>query len=84
MKLPTSSPERQREDVLTAAAPVGGHIVGWADDWEVSVANGDQGATGGMTPTRVQGRPGRHWTTRVVERLSTPPAAEPFQDDGAE
>lgn len=35
MKLATSSPERQREDVLTAAASVGGHIIGWADDWEV-------------------------------------------------
>ncbi|MGO4418585.1 recombinase family protein, partial [Streptomyces sp. MCAF7] len=43
MKLATSSPERQREDVLTAAASVGGHIVGWADDWEVS------GATDPMT-----------------------------------
>ncbi|MGW7638277.1 recombinase family protein [Streptomyces decoyicus] len=38
MKLATSSPERQREDVLTAAASVGGHIIGWADDWEVSGA----------------------------------------------
>lgn len=36
MRLATSSPERQREDVLTAAASVGGHIIGWADDWEVS------------------------------------------------
>ncbi|WP_326616882.1 integrase [Streptomyces decoyicus] len=38
MKPATSSPERQREDVLTAAASVGGHIIGWADDWEVSGA----------------------------------------------
>nr|WSX24150.1 recombinase family protein [Streptomyces tubercidicus] len=38
MKLATSSPERQREDVLAAAASVGGHIIGWADDWEVSGA----------------------------------------------
>ncbi|MFC4982765.1 recombinase family protein [Streptomyces atroolivaceus] len=38
MKLATSSPERQREDVLTAAASVGAHIIGWADDWEVSGA----------------------------------------------
>ncbi|MER5178130.1 recombinase family protein [Streptomyces sp. NPDC002896] len=43
MKAATSSPERQREDVLTAAASVGGHIIGWADDWEVS------GATDPMT-----------------------------------
>ncbi|MFE7837519.1 recombinase family protein [Streptomyces sp. NPDC057474] len=43
MKLATSSPERQREDVLTAAGSVGGHIIGWADDWEVS------GATDPMT-----------------------------------
>ncbi|MGW0838774.1 recombinase family protein [Streptomyces sp. NPDC002787] len=43
MKLATSSPERQREDVLTTAASVGGHIIGWADDWEVS------GATDPMT-----------------------------------
>ncbi|MFB7327420.1 recombinase family protein [Streptomyces sp. NPDC056190] len=38
VKLATSSPERQRENVLTAAASVGAHIVGWADDWEVSGA----------------------------------------------
>ncbi|MFI0734141.1 recombinase family protein [Streptomyces sp. NPDC021225] len=36
VKLATSSPERQPEYGLTAAASVGGHIVGWADDWEVS------------------------------------------------
>ncbi len=44
MKLATSSPERQRENVLTAAASVGAHIIGWADDWEVS------GATDPVTP----------------------------------
>jgi DNA invertase Pin-like site-specific DNA recombinase len=38
VKLATSSPERQRESVLTAAASVGAHIIGWADDWEVSGA----------------------------------------------
>ncbi|MFR9797876.1 recombinase family protein [Streptomyces sp. MS06] len=38
VKLATSSPERQRENVLTAAAAVGAHIIGWADDWEVSGA----------------------------------------------
>ncbi|MGA5295739.1 MFS transporter [Streptomyces koyangensis] len=43
MQLATSSPERQRENVLTAAASVGAHIIGWADDWEVS------GATDPMT-----------------------------------
>ncbi|WP_340642837.1 recombinase family protein [Streptomyces albidoflavus] len=43
VKLATSSPERQRENVLTAAASVGAHIIGWADDWEVS------GATDPMT-----------------------------------
>ncbi|WP_236578292.1 recombinase family protein [Streptomyces tendae] len=43
MTLATSSPERQREDVLTAAASVGGHIIGWADHWEVP------GATDPMT-----------------------------------
>ncbi|WP_327723329.1 recombinase family protein [Streptomyces europaeiscabiei] len=36
MKLATSSPERQREDILTAADA--GHIIGWADDSEVSGA----------------------------------------------
>ncbi|MGW7244755.1 recombinase family protein [Streptomyces decoyicus] len=36
MKPATSSAERQREDVLTAAASVGGHVIGWADDWELS------------------------------------------------
>ncbi|MFJ4791184.1 recombinase family protein [Streptomyces sp. NPDC088794] len=47
MKAATSSPERQREDVLTAAEAVGGHIIGWADDWEVS------GATDPMTRPRL-------------------------------
>ncbi len=32
-----------------------------------------------MTPARAQGRSGRHWTARVVDRLSAPPAGEPFQ-----
>ncbi|WP_210571244.1 integrase [Streptomyces sp. GESEQ-4] len=43
VKAATTSPERQREDILTAAKAVGGHIIGWADDWEVS------GATDPMT-----------------------------------
>jgi DNA invertase Pin-like site-specific DNA recombinase len=47
VKAATTSPERQREDVLTAAAAVGGHIIDWADDWEVS------GATDPMTRPRL-------------------------------
>ncbi|MCK1812874.1 recombinase family protein [Streptomyces sp. XM4011] len=43
MKAATSSPERQLEDVVAAAESVGGHIMGWADGWEVS------GATDPMT-----------------------------------
>ncbi|MGP4112689.1 recombinase family protein [Streptomyces sp. 4N509B] len=43
VKAGTLSPERQREDVLAAAEAVGGHIIDWADDWEVS------GATDPMT-----------------------------------
>lgn len=43
VKAAATSPERQREDVLTAAAAIGGHIIDWADDWEVS------GATDPMT-----------------------------------
>ncbi|WP_255308362.1 hypothetical protein [Streptomyces marincola] len=38
MNAATTSPERQRENVLSAAAAVGGHIIAWADDWEVSGA----------------------------------------------
>ncbi len=34
----TSSPQRQGDQILRAAADVGGHIVAWADDWEVSGA----------------------------------------------
>ena len=34
----TSSPEKQEDQVLRAAASVGGHIIDWADDWEVSGA----------------------------------------------
>ncbi len=47
VKLATSSPDRQRENVLTAAASVGAHIIGWADDWEVS------GATDPVTRPRL-------------------------------
>ncbi|MGW3690094.1 hypothetical protein [Streptomyces sp. NPDC005125] len=43
MKPATSSPERQRENVLAAPAFVDAHIIGRADDWEVS------GATDPMT-----------------------------------
>jgi len=39
----TSSPERQADQTLDAVASVGGHIIAWADDWEVS------GATDPMT-----------------------------------
>ncbi len=34
----TSSPARQGDQILQATADVGGHIVAWADDWEVSGA----------------------------------------------
>ncbi|WP_436982776.1 recombinase family protein [Streptomyces sp. enrichment culture] len=47
MKAATTSPERQRQDVLTAAVSIGGHIIGWADDWEVS------GATDPVTRPRL-------------------------------
>ncbi|OLZ72983.1 hypothetical protein AV521_07505 [Streptomyces sp. IMTB 2501] len=45
MKLATWSPERQHEDVLTAAASVGCHIIGCADDWEVSAAEAGPSAS---------------------------------------
>jgi site-specific DNA recombinase len=34
----TSSPQRQAEQILAATDDAGGHIVAWADDWEVSGA----------------------------------------------
>ncbi|GAA2092242.1 recombinase family protein [Kitasatospora saccharophila] len=34
----TSSPERQRDEILRAVDAVGGHVIAWADDWEVSGA----------------------------------------------
>ncbi|GAA2644561.1 hypothetical protein [Streptomyces lunalinharesii] len=46
VKAATTSPERQREGALEAAASVGAHIIDWADDWEVP------GATDPMTPYR--------------------------------
>ena len=39
----TSSPQRQGDQDLKAASDAGGHIIAWADDWEVS------GATDPMT-----------------------------------
>ncbi|MER5491503.1 recombinase family protein [Streptomyces sp. NPDC002490] len=43
MSAATSSPERQRDDVLAAVESVDGPVMAWADDWEVS------GATDPMT-----------------------------------
>ncbi|UXY29455.1 recombinase family protein [Streptomyces sp. HUAS TT20] len=34
----TNSPEKQGDLILKATTEVGGHIIGWADDWEVSGA----------------------------------------------
>ncbi len=34
----TSSPQRQGDQILEATADAGGHIIAWADDWEVSGA----------------------------------------------
>jgi site-specific DNA recombinase len=34
----TSSPQRQGDQILQATADAGGHIIAWADDWEVSGA----------------------------------------------
>ncbi|WP_258563032.1 recombinase family protein [Streptomyces phytophilus] len=34
----SSSPDKQREQVLSAVESVGGHVIAWADDWEVSGA----------------------------------------------
>lgn len=34
----SSSPSKQRDQVLSAVDAVGGHIIAWADDWEVSGA----------------------------------------------
>ncbi|WP_107122862.1 recombinase family protein [Streptomyces caeruleatus] len=38
MKDASNSPEKQLNQVLSAAESVGGHIITWADDWEVSGA----------------------------------------------
>src|SRR5260370_8837322 len=32
----TSSPEKQGHQILRATGDAGGHIIAWADDWEVS------------------------------------------------
>jgi site-specific DNA recombinase len=34
----TSSPQRQGDQILQATTDAGGHVIGWADDWEVSGA----------------------------------------------
>ncbi|MFJ6465546.1 recombinase family protein [Streptomyces sp. NPDC091387] len=47
MSASTSSPERQRDDVLATVKAAGGHVIAWADDWEVS------GATDPMTRPRL-------------------------------
>ncbi|QDY79304.1 recombinase family protein [Streptomyces qinzhouensis] len=75
----TSSPERQEALVLSAAEAVGGHIIAWADDWEVSGATdpltrpglgpwlrGEKGPYDGLAGSAVD-RIGRN----VVDVLST-------------
>ncbi|WP_240555358.1 hypothetical protein [Streptomyces albus] len=47
MEAATTSPGRQWQDVLTAAVSIGGYIVGWAGDGEVS------GATDPVTRLRL-------------------------------
>lgn len=49
MSAATSSPERQRHNVLDIVESVGGHVIAWADDWEVS------GATDPMTRPKLKG-----------------------------
>ncbi|MFI1940306.1 recombinase family protein [Streptomyces purpureus] len=34
----TNSPDRQLDQVLSAVEAIGGHVIAWADDWEVSGA----------------------------------------------
>ncbi|MFJ6217356.1 recombinase family protein [Streptomyces sp. NPDC092296] len=34
----TNSPERQAQQIVASATDAGGHIIAWADDWEVSGA----------------------------------------------
>ena len=34
----TNSPTRQLEQIIAVVEAVGGHIIAWADDWEVSGA----------------------------------------------
>ncbi|MET9417522.1 recombinase family protein [Streptomyces klenkii] len=34
----TNSPEKQQNHILSAVEAVGGHVIAWADDWEVSGA----------------------------------------------
>ncbi|MER6011041.1 recombinase family protein [Streptomyces bluensis] len=38
MKDATNSPEKQLDQVLSAVVAIGGHVIAWADDWEVSGA----------------------------------------------
>ncbi|MGW0734813.1 recombinase family protein [Streptomyces sp. NPDC002851] len=79
VKAATSSPERQRSDVLAAAASMGAHIIGWSDDWEVPGATdpmtrpqlgpwlrGERGPHDGLVAAAVD-RLGRH----VVDCLNT-------------
>ncbi|WP_255952210.1 recombinase family protein [Streptomyces odontomachi] len=38
MKDASNSPEKQENHVLSATEAIGGHVIAWADDWEVSGA----------------------------------------------
>ncbi|CAM5315720.1 integrase [Streptomyces spiroverticillatus] len=75
----TSSPERQQNLIMDAVEAVGGHIIAWADDWEVSGATepmtrpqlgpwlrGEKGPYDGLAGSAVD-RIGRN----VVDVLST-------------
>ena len=71
----TSSPEKQANQTIDAVAQVGGHIIAWADDWEVSGAT-DPMTRKGLGPwLRGEMGPYDGMAAASVDRLRRPPHA---------
>ncbi|MGW8763735.1 hypothetical protein ACWGN5_14655 [Streptomyces sp. NPDC055815] len=70
VKAATTSPERQREDVLTAAAAIGGHIIDWAAEVHGDVPAAEVPAVGADEPALLDGDTSSHAKEHVQEVLA--------------
>ncbi|MET8129871.1 hypothetical protein ABZV67_40860 [Streptomyces sp. NPDC005065] len=83
VKPATSSPERQRENVLAAVASIDAHIIGWADDREVSDATDPMTRPKFGPWLRDENGPYDGLVAAAVDRLGRPGGNRSAADDAA-